>query len=165
MPSLALCVALAAAVTVDGLSLQAPVRARIRPLRMMANDDPPDDDLPDSLPDSLSLDMGLLKMPRLTTPQRQSYENFRKRQQERATGSMGLPGGVGGIDGRFDVGAPGPTPLGQDPVEGDPVDLSMYDESGWVGPTREQEEAAEQDIGMTPRDDDFDSDVDRLLGK
>jgi hypothetical protein len=41
----------------------------------------------------------------------------------------------------------------------------MYDESGW--PTPEQIWVAEQNIGnigMEPRGDDFDSDVDRLLG-
>ena len=153
----------AAAVAVDGRSLHPPFLVRSRPLRMMARYDPPEDDQPtrDSSSDSLSFDkfdMGLLKLPRLTTPQRASYENWRKRQQDRATGSFPKPG---------DTSATGRTPLGQDPVEGDPVDLSMYDESGWVGPTPEQLWVAEQNIGnigMKPRDDDFDSDVDRLLG-
>jgi hypothetical protein len=151
-------VIIAAAAVVDGRSLHPPVLVRSRPLRMMARYDLPEDDQPtrDSSSDSLSFDMGLLKLPRLTTPQRASYENWRKRQQDRATGSFPKPG---------DTSATGRTPLGQDPVEGDPVDLSMYDESGW--PTPEQIWVAEQNIGnigMEPRGDDFDSDVDRLLG-
>ena len=97
----------------------------------------PDDD--DVLPDSF--DMGLLKMPRLTTPQRQSYEAFRKRQRDRASGNgMGLD--------ELDTSAPGPTYLGQDPVEGDPVDLRAMDEayrSNWDAATPEQLATAEDE--------------------
>jgi len=50
---------------------------RIRPLRCVA-DDADDDDSP--------FDLGLLKMPQITTPQRQSYQRFRERQQYRGSG-------------------------------------------------------------------------------
>ena len=71
-----------------------------------------DDDVPDSLPDSL--DMGLLKMPRLTTPERASFEAYRERMQKRAAPP------------EPEDTPPGPTLLGQDPVEGEPVDLRPY---------------------------------------
>jgi len=88
--------------------------------------------------------MGLLKMPRITTPQRLAYDAFRKRQQDRKGPSVG---DIGGID-DIDTSAPGPTYLGQDPVEGEPVDLTQFDEryrTEWEDPTEEAQEAALED--------------------
>jgi hypothetical protein len=51
-------------------------------------------------------DLGLLKMPRLTTPQRASFENWRKKQQDIAEGNSSKSDSV---------------PVGSDPVEGFPV--------------------------------------------
>ena len=45
-------------------------------LALTGDDDEPDDDL--------NLDMDLLKLPRLTTPQRAAFEAYRRRQQQRS---------------------------------------------------------------------------------
>ena len=56
------------------------------------------------------------RLPKLTTPERASFEAYRQRQQERSA-RRGSPGSSG------DDSPPGKTPLGLDPVEGEPVDL------------------------------------------
>lgn len=111
--------------------------------------------------DELNFDMGLLKLPRLQTPQQASFERYRKRRQEDTMRSFGRPAA--------DV-ASGKTPLGLDPVEGDPVDLSAYDETGMGMPiTEEQAEAAEEDFRTMAQGesfpDDLGDDIDRLLGR
>ena len=111
--------------------------------------------------DELNFDMGLLKLPRLQTPQQASFDRYRKRRQEDTMRGFGKPG--------TDVPS-GKTPLGLDPVEGDPVDLSAYDETGMGMPvTDEEAQAAEEDFrrmaqgGSFP--DDLGDDIDRLLGR
>jgi len=118
-------------------------------VRMLMDDEP----LPDSFSSSDFSD-GLLKLPRLTTPERQRFEDFRKRQQQRTFGTGDED------DGR-------PPPLGMDPVEGDPVDLkALFDEQGSLEQTAEQVAAAEADMGTRLADDDGEiSAVDKLLGK
>jgi len=75
-------------------------------------------------------DMGLLKLPQLTTPSRQNFDKFRKRQQQRSQAAAG----------EFDLKDPNaPTPLGLDPVEGDPVDLTkLWSDSSNDEPSAEE---------------------------
>ena len=61
------------------------------------------DDVPEP-----EMDMGLLKLPRLTTPERVGFEKFRDRQRARRDAPQAKPESV---------------LLGLHPVEGDPVDL------------------------------------------
>lgn len=106
-----------------------------------------DSELPDSLfGDDDDNDMGLLKyahetanvlctctcslltipcppvrrMPRLTTPDRAGFERYRQRQQDRT-------GAFRNEDPLADMAQNGPkkTPLGLDPVEGEPIDLTQ----------------------------------------
>jgi hypothetical protein len=115
--------------------------------------------------EELNFDMGLLKLPRLVTPQQASFEAYRKRRQEDSMRGMGKPG-AGAPPGRSNK-----TPLGLDPVEGDPVDLSAYDETGMGTPaTEEQVQAAEAEFrqmtsGGSSLTDDYDlgDDIDDLL--
>ena len=65
-------------------------------------------------------------------------------------------------------GGPKRTPLGLDPVEGDPVDLSAYDETGMGIPiTDEQVQAAEAEFRQMTKGssypDDLGDDIDELL--
>ena len=78
----------------------------------------------DSLPDSF--DLNLLKMPRLTTPEREAHRRYRERQQKQTEQARN--------PNRQDAAPSGPTPLGMDPVEGDPIDLRAYLEEGEVQP-------------------------------
>merc|ERR1719263_2750448 len=63
--------------------------------------------------------MGLLKLPRLITPERAAFERFRQRQQKRTQGFLG-------DNDDEDLGGKKETPLGLDPVEGEPVDLRDF---------------------------------------
>ena len=71
-------------------------------------------------------------MPRLVTPKQAAYEEYRKRQQDRTRGAPGVRD-VGQLGEELpDLGktTDGKTPLGLDPVEGPPVDLSeVYNEN------------------------------------
>jgi len=126
---------------------------------LVASDD--DDAIPDTVPD-----FGLLKLPRLTTPERASYEKFRERQRERSEGRSGVPRDFGDLA----EGGKTSTPLGLDPVEGDPVDLREYLGEGDVPrdvPTAEQINEANADFDSMVRGDgpdDLGGAVDRLLG-
>ena len=123
-----------------------------------------DDALPDELPESFNFDdMGLLKLPRMTTPQQAAFDAYRKRRQEESMRGRAPPGG-----GSFDNG-PKKTPLGLDPVEGDPVDLrELYPEDGNPNrPSDAEVQAAEEEFlsmmrGEAPEG--FGDDIDRLLG-
>ena len=91
--------------------------------------------------EELNFDMGLLKLPRLVTPQQASFEAYRKRRQEDSMRGLGKSG-AGAPPGASDK-----TPLGMDPVEGDPVDLSAYDETGMGAPvTEEQTRSADEEF-------------------
>ena len=88
-------------------------------------------------------DMGLLKMPRLTTPQRASFEAYRKRRQEESMK-------------RFEESSEfkdpkGYTPLGLDPVEGDPMDLKEMFTDEAATPTEEQVATAESEFNAMMR--------------
>jgi len=115
--------------------------------------------------EELNFDMGLLKLPRLVTPQQASFEAYRKRRQEDSMRGLGKSG-AGAPPGASDK-----TPLGMDPVEGDPVDLSAYDETGMGAPvTEEQTRSADEEFrqmskGGTSLPDDYDlgDDIDELL--
>jgi hypothetical protein len=64
-------------------------------------------------------------------PEQVGFDKFRARQQERA----GAPADLSDLD----MKGPGKTPLGLDPVEGDPVDLTQYaSEDGTIDPTAAQ---------------------------
>ena len=91
--------------------------------------------------------MLLCRLPRLTTPQRQSHEAFRKRQEDRAFGRN-----------RKDT---GPPPLGSDPVEGDPVDVKALFEQG-EREIDDEDELGEDFIFADP--DPGENAVDKLLG-
>jgi len=74
--------------------------------------------------DELNFDMGLLKLPRMVTPQQASFEAYRERRQKEVRRRTAEPGD-------FADDPKGPTPLGMDPVEGDPVDLrELYANEG-----------------------------------
>ena len=96
-------------------------------------------------------DMGLLKLPRLTTPERQGFENFRERQRKRA----GIPGpDADPIAEMAKKG--GPTPLGLDPVEGDPVDMREWFEQGEAATPEQVAEAEAEARAMLSKESDID---------
>ena len=72
------------------------------------------------------MDMGLLKLPRLTTPERVGFEKFRDRQRARRDAPQAKPESV---------------LLGLHPVEGDPVDLRVFT-SEYTAPTEEEQASA-----------------------
>ena len=99
-------------------------------------------------------------MPRLTTPERMAFEKFRQRQQERAGSRFGE---IEDLDTTSD----GKTPLGLDPVEGDPVDLrELWGNLDGGEPSEEQRAAANFEVENILGDDsdDIGDAVDRLLG-
>lgn len=104
------------------------------------------------------------RIPRLTTPERASYERFRKRQQDRTR-----PPGADSI-GSLDTSEPGKTLVGQDPVEGEPMDLRMFDEAyraDWQPPTDEQLAEAALDFEKAVKadaPDGFGDLLDEMLG-
>ena len=103
------------------------------------------------------------RLPKLTSPERASFEAYRQRQQERSAG-RGAPGSSG------DDNPPGKTPLGLDPVEGDPVDLQamMRGDGELQQPTPEEIRQANsnfQSMAKGNLPDGFGDDVDSLLGK
>ena len=129
----ALSLSMAMALVPSSLSVRA-TRAAV--VRMDASEDDP-------------FNMDLLKLPRLTTPQRQAFEKYRERQAQR-TGRAPTS-----LDDMAKNG-PGKTPLGTDPVEGEPVDLAaLYAEhQEFAEPTAEQAAEAEADYRRMVGDDD-----------
>ena len=84
--------------------------------------------------------MRATRLPKLTTPERASFEAYRQRRQQQSTGKREKAQ---------------PPPLGSDPVEGDPVDLrALYDESQMGPSTDEERLAAEVDFNAMLRDSD-----------
>lgn len=130
----------------------APVRAEIR----MADDGDDGDDL---AAEFASLDAELLKMPRLTTPERENYRAWRERRKAQAGGETPEE-------------AP-PLPLGMDPnesVDGTLADLTgMYGDDGDpIEASDRQKAAADAYAKRMLGDDDGgggDNAVDKLLGK
>ena len=88
-------------------------------------------------------DMGLLKMPRLTTPQRASFEAYRERRQKESMKRFEEPSEFKDPKGY--------TPLGLDPVEGDPVDLKEVWADEAATPTEEQVATAEAEFNSMMR--------------
>jgi len=90
----------------------------------------------------------------------------RERQRERSEGRSGAPGDFGDLA----EGGKTTTPLGLDPVEGDPVDMREYMGEGDIprdGPTAQEIDEANADFGRMVRGDgpdDLGDAVDRLLG-
>lgn len=79
----------------------------------------------------------LRRMPRLTTPERASYERFRKRQEDRTQFYRGDMNAMADEEGGKKV-----TPLGLDPVEGEPVDLrEVFRTDGTIEPPSPVDEA------------------------
>ena len=86
------------------------------------------------------------RLPRLTTPERQRFEAFRARQQKQA--NKGPTRDIQDFSAYDSYN--GKTPLGGDPVEGDPVDLrALYDESGYIPADDKQQDTAAADMSDT----------------
>jgi hypothetical protein len=81
------------------------------------------------------------RLPRLSTPEREGFERFRRRRQQQLSGPEPEPEYV----------------VGSDPVEGDPATgalHAMYDESGIRTPTEEERAQADAEFeGMLGKQD------------
>ena len=114
----------------------------------------------DDTPDSFNFD--LLKLPRLTTPEQAGFDRYRERQQKRTRGN----GPTDLAD--MAAGDPNaPTPLGLDPVEGDPVDLNEYlqgNEDAFAEPTLEDIAAANAEFEQLTRGEEPDGFGDGIDG-
>ena len=121
-------------------------------VNMIDEDDPTRDS-------DLNFDMGLLKIPRMMTPQQAAFEEYRERRRAEAEARNQGPAAE----------SPGKTPLGLDPVIGDPVDLrKVFQDQGYEPPSDVDIRKADADMERLLREDAPDglgNAIDDILGR